>query len=59
MPDEIYRIARLAVYYSFSAVKSMLIDVWEKYTCRGEEIRDYASLTSTFVENAYGKMAIS
>lgn len=59
MPDEIYRIARLAVYYSFNTVKEMLVDVWEKYTYRGEEIRDYASLTTTFVENAYGKMAIS
>lgn len=57
LPDDIYNLAQLAVYYSVEEVEDALINAWEYYQYKDEEIESYGAVVRTFIEKAYGKMA--
>lgn len=57
LPDDIYNLAQLAVYFSLEQVKEALLLAWEYYQLKDQEIESYGAVVRTFIEKAYGKMA--
>ena len=57
LPNEVYELAHLAVYYSLEQVKEALCLAWEYYMLKNEEIESYGAVVRTFIEKAYGRMA--
>ena len=57
LPDDIYNLAQLAVYYSIEQVEEALLFSWEYYLQKHEEIESYGAVVRTFIEKAYRRLA--